>query len=585
MKRGGFLLLFLILVFLLLQFSLVSAAENDTEQTKVDRAYSCLSDKVSGKCSSLSLEEKTFSVLSLNQCKSELLSDSSNSGECWSSSSCTVKDTAQAVLALSKKGTNTDKAQNWLLSQNTTPSEILWYLEIEASEATSCTISYGSSLYTININEEKKIDVDAGPCLVPAPDNYWLRVSSSCYNEEFKVSCDKSFLTTTLFQKQNSATIHVSEKTSSAAAGGTTTETVDSSCFADSGSCNYEASLWAALTLDALGKDISPYLPYLITLASENQRYLPDAFLYAITNKADYKTSLLSKQKSNSWWMESGDKFYDTALALYPLTKETSTQKTNAKTWLLSSQDSNGCWENNLRNTAFILASIWPKTFTGSIGEPSLQDCEEENYYCASSTTACTTSGGSVLSEFDCPGSLQKCCTVQQKVETCSEQGGEICSQSERCIGGAEVSASDLRSTEICCAGNGYCGSRTGTEDTDSDGEEPEEPTTPPERKNYWWVWTLLALIILVVLGIIFRDSLRMLWFKMKSGGSRPSHPGPRPPPHFPPMIQRPIQRIERRILVPQHAPAHKPALIARAKSGAQKELDEVLRKLKEMSK
>src|SRR3990172_12163800 len=95
-------ILVLLTLFVLLFLPLFSAAENDTNQTQVNKAYACLQDKVSGKCADLSVEEKTFSLLSINQCRTELLADSSNSGECWPSSNCMVKETAQATLALGK---------------------------------------------------------------------------------------------------------------------------------------------------------------------------------------------------------------------------------------------------------------------------------------------------------------------------------------------------------------------------------------------------------------------------------------------------------------------------------------------------
>ena len=608
-------ILALLTLFALLFLPLASAAENDTEQALVSKAYSCLQNKTSGNCDDLSTEEKIFTVLAINQCRAELNSDSLNSGECWPSENCKVKTTAQAMLALKSASSAT---QDWLYSKNAAPTELVWYLEIESDEPTSCTISYGGSSYTINIDENKKVDTNAGSCLFPAQDDYWLQISRSCYNTEFAVSCDQSFLTTTLFRKSISSTIYVSEETSSASAEGSTKETADNYCFADSGLCTYEGTLWAALALDAVGKDISAYLPYLITLADENQRYLPDSFLYTLTAGSDHKVALLGKQKSNQWWMESGDKYYDTALALYSLQKESPVpqQKTNAKTWLLDSQGSNGCWENNIRNTGFILASVWPKTFAGGTG--GLSDCEASGKYCASSGTVCTASTGQVLAEYDCPGTVQKCCSVQPTVKTCSELGGEICSSNQRCVGGTTVSASDLRSTEKCCAGSGDCSSATAEETecetnngvcrTGSCSSSEEEASyscdtlsqtccvqesgrpfeTPGDGGggSTLWVWILLILIVLVAIGIIFRNKLRMLWFRMKSGGGKlgpsTSH---MPPPHFPPYIQRPIQRIERRILVPQHTPAQRPTPITRMKSGAQKELDDVLRKLKEMGK
>lgn len=591
MKKRGLVFLCLFLVLSIFLFSIAAAQSNDTEQEKVNLAYQCLTDKVSGKCSSLSSEERAFSALATGDCRADLTSDPKFKTD--------VKYTSQAVLAL--KGNSDGEA--WLASRNATPTELVWFLEIESNNASSCSIQYSGQSYTVNIDDNKKLSSNAGSCLVLAQDDYWLRVSPSCYGTEFSVSCDQGFLTTLLFKKSTSSTIHVLEKTSSAASGGTTKEKVESYCFTQGSgtSCDYESSLWAAFVLDSRGKDVSEYIPYLITLADENQRLLPEAFLYALTANTEFKVSLLSKQKNSQWWMESGDKFYDTALALYPLQAETPQEKTNSKNWLLNSQDTNGCWENNIRNTAFILASIWPRQ-SGADGG-GLPDCEDAGYFCTS-TAACDTGEGEILGEFDCP-SLYKCCTTPVAIETCSETGGEICSSSQRCIGGTDLDASDLRAGEICCVG-GSCSAEEEVSDCELNSgicriescSSTEEESVyscslsndiccvqKTGAKSYWWIWVLLTLIILVALGIIFRDRLRMFWHRMRSGGSKP---GQRPsPPHYPPYFpgyqQRPIMHRppERRILSAQ--PLRRP--IAMAKSGAQKELDEVLKKLKDMSK
>jgi hypothetical protein len=607
MRKRGIVFLFL---FLVLGLSLLSAQANSTEEVKkVNEAYQCLTDKVSGNCDSLSTSEKIFSLLSINNCKSQLLEDSSNSGECWpdsSSSVCDVKTTAQAVLALSSTGSSTSKAESWLLSQNRTPTQLTWYLEIESSGASSCNIQYSGSSHTISIGEDKKISSGAGPCLLLDSGGYWLRVSPTCYDTEFSISCNSDFLTTTLFKKSTSSTIHVSEKTSSASSGGTTTEKVESSCFAKNNACDYEGSLWAALVLDAEDEEISAYLPYLITLADENSRFLPDAFIYMITGNLENKLSLLAKQKNNQWWAESGDKHYDTALALYPFQSETPFEKTNSKDWLLDSQDSEGCWNGNIRNTGFLLASIWPEDFGGS-GGTNLPDCETAGNFC----TPAATCEGHILSEYDCLSSVHKCCDTEPLLKTCSELGGEICSSNQRCVGGNEADAADLFSGEVCCT-EGSCSAVQETSECESNSgicrqnscNSNEEEASYScafsgdlccvlkngEKRSYLWIWILLILIILVVLGIIFRNKLRILWMRMRRGRSKPGpsrrRPGPRPGP--PPMlsrrIRRPLPRVpERRILLPAERPPARRA--PRKPSGAQKELDQVLKKLKDMSK
>lgn len=585
-------------------FSVQAQINSTEEEEKKEKAYQCLEDKVEGNCDSLSTEEKIFSLLAINECKAEVITDSSDEG-CWPADSCRLKTTAQAVLALDSVGANTDKAQQWLLSQNKTPSELIWYLQIESSNQTTCEIGYAGVSRPIEIAEDKKISGDAGHCLPLAQDNYWLEVStsSSCYDQEFSISCDNDFFTTLLFKKRDSPIpiIHVSQEISHATAGGTITEKIESFCFGIENLCNYEGSLWAALALNSLEKDISDYLPYLITFAEDNQKFLPDAFLYLITNDKGYSSSLLSKQKkigTQYYWHESTDIYYDTALALFPFKHEIILEKTNSKQWLLENQDENGCWQDNIRNTAFILASVWPRDFIGGNGN-GLQDCVTAGNYCVNKGSC----EGQVL-DYYCLGILTECCTVQTEQLTCAEQNGKICSSNEICSGGNKVSAADLTSGEVCCVG-GTCQTPTVSESEckqnngtcrssclDDERETSDLCEFTGEKccvlkttgKSYTWIWILLILIVLVVIGIIFRDKLRNFLFRIKSK-FKGSKPGPRPgPPRRPPgQLHYPIRRRpmpERRIL--PHRPPVKPI---KRPSRPQRELDEVLKKLKKMGK
>lgn len=580
-------LLFVFLIFLVFAgLSFLQAQNTTTETEKVDKAYECLSDLIEEKtCDTLSTEEKIFSLLALGECRTEVTEDA-DEGECWPSSGCRLKTTSQAVLALDNANQNTGDAQNWLLSQNTTPNQLIWYLQIESSEAITCSITYRQQIYdSINIGEDKKISNGAGPCLSLSENGFWLQISPTCYGEEIKVSCNQDFKTNLLFQRQGSDTIHVLGGGSSSA-GGETTEKVRSFCFAENNVCNYEGSLWAALVLNSLGKDVSAYLPYLITLAEDenNQRFLPEAFLYPVTANEEYRALLLSEQINNKWWSASGEKYYDTAVALFPLQGETPAEKTNAKEWLLDTQDETGCWDtNNLRNTAFILASVWPEDFVGDGGDGGviLPGCESTGYYCVSSASVCSEAGGEVFREFSCPG-ISVCCSKEYEALTCSELDGYICVSPKICPSGNIISGvSGLLSGEVCCA----LACQSAPEESE---EEPEEQITPGTKRSYALIWILLILIILVVLGIIYRDKLKKLFNKLKSKFKKKG-PGPRPGPgrpYHPPYTSHPLQRPlprkmmpGRRVMPAQRRMPPKP----RPKSSS--ELDDVLKKLKEMGK
>lgn len=606
MKRGIVLLALVSLFFL----SLVSLSAQEN-QTQIDNAYSCLEDKTQD-CSSLSTQEKTFTALATGQCVSELESDSSNN-ECWPSGNCNVKSTAQATLALDRVGSSTNSSESWLLSQTQNTDNLIWYLQVESNDAASCTVSYNNDSYDLSIDEDKTVSGSFGNCLSVSNNDYWLEVSPSCYGTEFSVSCDAGFLTNQLYEEQGSPTIYVSGSSNSASAEGTVTETVESSCFGV-GSCDYEGSLWAALVLDFLGYDISSYMPYLITGSdeTENQEYLPSAFLYSLTSSEEFKTELLGEQKivnEQSYWEESGNRYYDTAVALYPFQYESPQEITDSKDWLLSVQGEEGCWNSgNIRDTAFILYSVWPQSISG--GETV--NCQAAGYYCMSGLD-CVESGGEVLNDYSCSGTFS-CCTQQKVIPTCSEQGGEICSSDESCVdGGTTVSASDASSDEVCCvsgscevveqepsvneceAAGGTCriSCNSGEEESYQACEFSNDKCCIQETGggSYWWLWVLGILIILVVFGIIFRDKLRKVLFKIRSkfgkgkGKKGPKGPGPgRPrgpgrPPGRPPSGPRPP-------LGPA-SPGQGPAPRKRPTrtTSSQGEVNDVLKKLKEMGK
>lgn len=591
----------ILILFLILNISLILAQEN---QTKINNAYDCLEERVEGECSSLTMEQQIFSLLAIGECENEILDDSDFMEN--------TKLTAQAILALDRVNVNTDEAQEWLYSQNATPDSMDWLLQIESTEETICTIDYdGTTSFTITVNEDKTISDGAGACLTlypsPPENSYWLKISQTCYAEEFTISCDKSFSTNLLYKKTEgtgSDVLYVSGDTSTASPGGTTTEQVNSLCFTQDDSCDYEASLWAALVLGFKGYDISSYLPYLITMRdeTENQQYLPESFLYSLTG--DFRGELLSTPLPVS-----DDEYYDTALAFLPFQGETLEEKTTAINWLLEEgvQGNDGCWNGgNIRDTAFILYSFWPRTLGISGGGDEGLDCENSGYYC-SSPFSCSEAGGNELDEYkeSCFGT-HVCCT-EQLIESCDEQGGEICGSDEQCT----ISLTETSDTSECCLGSCRAVSETTECELYGDGncrtscysdEEEAEYDCPSNRicciertvteeKSYWWIWVLIILIFLVVLGIIFKDKLRQLWFKFKTKvlskigkgkgkGKGKGMPGPRPgfPPSRPGMpLRRPMQR---KILPPsQRQPIKKPV------GKPKREVEDVLKKLKEMGK
>lgn len=618
------------LVLLLVPF--VSAAN----ETNIDEAYDCLDNEIDEKtCSEMSFDEQVFSFLATGDCINHIANSSEiqDQEECWTggASDCQVDATAKAILALDKDGEDTTNAINWLTSQNKTPDELRWYLQIQSSEKpATCEITYDQNTYTTEINKDDTLSSEAGDCLILSDSGYWLTISPDCYGLEFEISCNSSFSTNLLFKEEDSSTINVLDKTSSASSGGTTKEEVNALCLKEGGICSYEGTLWGSIVLSYFDKDVSKYLPYLISLKDNYRQYIPSSFIYELTGNVQYANELMNQRSPAGYWEKSGDRYYDTALAMNFLKGSDIQGLTETEDWLTEQQDDDGCWDNrNIRNTAFVLYSTWPRTVSSGSGPESDTICTDVAD-CVYSDEC--SDGGEELPEYSdtCPGN-KICCDmsdVEDNQSTCEELAGEedfeICDgDDEYCSGGEEKpAASDIMSWEICCVG-GTC-EVSEEDDNDTNGEEDdnceeeggtcrvfdcqdgeEESTTyscsggdtccmPAEERGgevSLWVWILIVLIVLVALGIIFKDKLKEWWLKIKSGKGRgggrgrprsgPRGPGGRPP-GYPPRRPPQGQNVQRRIM-PRQQPQQRPPQ-QRPKRGS-KELDNVLGKLKEMGK
>ncbi len=593
MKKEGFAIT---LLALLIVFSYLVAAQD----SKVDAAYDCLNDKVEGNCESFSIEEKSFAAMAIGECVSEL-ADASKDEECWPSSSCRLRDTALAVLAFRRNNRDTEDAENWLMKQTESPDDLIWFLEIDSDVESECTVSYSDKEYDIIVREDKTLSGGGGSCLSVDSSGYWLEIDSDCYDDNFTISCDEDFITTLIYKKKSGSTVYVSSKTHFGSSEGRTVEKVNSLCFGSS--CDYEGSLWATLALAETGHDVSPYIPYLIAMAEDNEKFFPSAFLYIITDYDDFFGEVIDLQVNDYWKITDSpySQFYDTALGLLSLQGLDSEQASSAKEYLLEVQGDNGCWRDSVRDTAFILYAAWPKENKGG-GGVSIDYCEDFNYFCVSPLD-CDEEN---VRDLPCEGSAGKVCCTEEKVEdTCASKGGEICVGDEECVDSNYVEASDTswccksscvvpEPEETACELEGYyCRSEcyTDEEEVDFDCDYGDscckyvEPST-----SYWWIWLLIILIILVVLGIIFRDRIRLFIFKLKNKSKKkgPSSGGVPPSRRFPPVPpqQRPMAR-PRMILPRKQQPVSAPRrpLPKKTPDKKDKELEDTLNKLRNMSK
>ncbi|MCH7568173.1 MAG: hypothetical protein IIA87_02015 [Nanoarchaeota archaeon] len=597
------------IIFLVLFFAVPIVIAQESNETNnldnIEKAYQCLRDQIDDKeTSSLSLGEAIFSTLALG--KQEKLEDrieQDKKGECWPKPTCKLKETAQVLLAYDSINKDTDEIESWLISKNDSSTELTWFLQIDIQQhvPATCTLKYKGVDRTINIGEDMKLTGNPGTCFSVTSTGFWLKIQNSCLDETFQISCDQDFITSLLYQKQGSSTIFISPETHSASSSGTTEEEVSAKCFKTGSSCDYEGSLWAAVALEKAGQDASAFAPYLLALAEDNKKLFPATFLFILTDGNDQFSEIVQSQKQEKFWQaptSKYNKFYDTALALLALQGESSIESDDAKSYLLEIQTPKGCWNNNnIKDTAFLLYAGWPEEITGGVilpgSGPGLESCESAGYSCEA-RFSCLEAEGTILENYDCPG-LKKCCSVTIQELTCAERTGIICASNEECSGTVVSTPSEgscclascqkIREENACVRLGGICASSCNldneevTSDSCTDTSlicciSKTESTTKISSSTWIWIILLSVLIILVVLGIIYRNKLRLFLFKFKGRKRRPPVPGARRPP-FPPAYGPPIRRIPQRTSPPVRRPASK----------TDKELDETLKKLREMSK
>ncbi|MEK6850438.1 MAG: hypothetical protein AABX85_02605 [Nanoarchaeota archaeon] len=585
----------------------VSVSGSDTA-TGIDKGYKCLEDQVKNK-SGLSLQEAIFTTLALGSkqnLQDKINSEKSSSDSCWPKSGCTIKETAQVLLAQKRAGKSIENIEKWLLSKNSTSSDLNWYLEVDISNhiAADCTLKYDGSEKTIKILDDMKITGNPGSCFSISRGGYWLLFRENCYDKEIQISCNQDFISAMVYEKKAGTTIYVLPDTHSSAALGSTSEKVSVKCFKSGTTCDYEGSLWAALALNKAGKNVDSFIPYLIAMAENNKKYFPSAFLYALTGAEDQYADIVQSQKQSRSWKMIGTpygEYYDTSLAMLALTKTSAGELENTKNYLISIQGKDGCWDNdNIRNTAFLLYSGWPKV-TVSVSDAGETLCESVAGQSCENSVSCLEAGGRVLSNFQCSG-FSQCCSVKVALQSCSIKNGIICSSSQNCDGNIVQSAEGG-----CCVG--ACVNKpventceiigNSCRDSCLDGEEEDSTktcssgvccteSTSTEPKSYaWLIITIIILIILVVLAIIFRNKLKIWWFKFKGKAKVSSITRPGVPPssgqaHMPQPVYRPAPSSFSR---PGQIRAMPRTVARKPISDKDKEMEETLKKLREMSK
>jgi len=267
------------------------------------------------------------------------------------------------------------------------------------------------------------------------------------------------------------------------------------------------------------------------------------------------------------------------------------------------------CTDTNGNSAQKIISFIFNTTAT------TQTSCTGQGYYCLSSNDCLTkTDNGEKLNGFTCYSATKICCSEAiistPVLTTCYDKGGITCEDDEECEGTFVLSASD---TSNCCKGTcrkvgvtTSCASKSGACKLSCNDDETSAsyfcdsgdcciPISSASEKSYWWVWVLLLLIILIALGIVFREKLKEVYFKITNKGKGPSGQGQqgRPPfgpgPGMPPvgmgMPRRIIPGMNRPGMMPPRGMPMRPNMPPARPFPKDKELNETLAKLKNMGK
>ncbi|MEK6825182.1 MAG: hypothetical protein AABY00_00170 [Nanoarchaeota archaeon] len=618
--------LVLLSIFLVLVLPFILAEETKTSDSKTiapaavsvpevsqevpAKGYVCLEARVKNQ-TTFSLEQAIFGTIALGYQKpliDKISSEKKSNDACWPASSCDVKTTAQVALAYQRAGQSTDTIVSWLEARKGSAVGLTWYLEIDITDHTpsSCMVSYDSTQKEISIQSDMRIGPGASTnCFTPSVSGYWLRIADSCVDKQFTISCKKDFITTLLYEKKVGGTVYVSSLTHNAGADASTKEQVNAKCFKNANGCDYEGSLWAALALNQLKKEVNDIIPYLQAVSEDSQQYFPNAFIYFLTPTQDQYSEISQRQSSGKYWEIVGSpykKYYDTSLAILALDRSASprVEVAQAKKYLEGTQNKEGCWNirDTIIDTSFILYAAWPRAGAsgggGGGGGGGALCSSVPGASCESDKTACLNAKGRELTANQCLKAREFCCSVKVPQLSCIDVKGFSCKENEECLG----TRIDSVSSELCCSvacspkvepstcpSSGACRSSCGDDEDRSSTAVCSEgklcclPKDKPSGPNWALIVILILLIVLVVIAIIYREKIRIAWFSWRhkvktvpvSRGAPPAPafppripPGPRPPPGYPRPLPRPMPRI---------------------RTGEKdKEMEETFRKLKEMS-
>ncbi|MEK6940577.1 MAG: hypothetical protein AABW49_01615 [Nanoarchaeota archaeon] len=434
-------------------------------ETDLNAAYTYLVSKrdngtynhnvVDASAASLALGNINFNTsLEKNYLKSQ------ESSGCWPISACKIKDTAFAIIALSRLGVNVDQGLDYLHDkQSIAPLTGSWLLQIATDDTGTCRVSYEETDASF---VEKEVEVvegvfktcgnstffDINNCLQPGVLN---RIAPL----ELDVNCNSLSnvdVISIIFRTGSSYYLVDEARTSRAIV------TAQNGCFgvSSSGACDLDSSLWASLALTDAGKSAPEFF---LRLNADKSNAMHQALLYLITGDSLFAKSLSNTQRNDGSW---GGNVVHTALAVKALENtEFSSLIPEAINFFESAQRDDGSFGGTVFDTAITLwagfspSSIGIECFDGQKRLCSLQagvcdgavetcvdgawpGCTEETYLAYNNSYVPFEVDLCDGADNDCDGNADTGCICSTGDEReCSLQAGVCDGAVETCVDGA----------------------------------------------------------------------------------------------------------------------------------------------------
>lgn len=339
-------LLQILIIFLLIPFSIAQDLDDYTEEpaeiVNIDTSVEWImqqSPTTAEDAALATLAATKSDTVSNREAVNKLLNLKNKRYDCWPSTSCNVKDTALAIIALSRTGNAI--STTWLQNQERSNTEGNWFLQIDTQASGECKISYDDEQEEIQV-ERGRMESDLCPFSTQLDLNNCLEKNLLTNKDSLDITVSCGPLGTgkiSLVYKIEDKYFIIGEVSTNVF----TTFSIKNTDFGD-----YESTLYAAWMYKKLNKDISPAI-WLRRFYQPNIE--SSSLMYLITEDDYFIEDLLILQNKDTG---SFGNVYETSLATLALrTQGTKTTEIDmAKAWLETQMFSDGSWNKDIRDTA-----------------------------------------------------------------------------------------------------------------------------------------------------------------------------------------------------------------------------------------